>query len=61
MNSVLREKTLSISNFNAAVEEFLRRWGELQEGERIELPWKVAQIPVKIYRDKEVRAYRHNG
>ena len=65
MNSAPREKTLSISNLKAAVEEWIHRNcpGELQDNEGIELPWKVQQIPIVIKRVKEVRVFhkRSNG
>lgn len=65
MKSVEREKILSGSNIIAFLEEGLHRFGELGEDEHIELPWKVDQIPIKIYTEKkpkrEVKVYYRNG
>ncbi len=61
MRSETREVILSRSNAIAAIEELLHRLGEISEDDRIELPWKVEQFPIKIYRQKEVKVYYRNG
>jgi hypothetical protein len=59
--SLPKEATISISNAQSAIEEYLHRLGLLGEDQTIELPWKVQQIPIKIHREQEVRVIRHNG
>jgi DNA integrity scanning protein DisA with diadenylate cyclase activity len=50
MSYVELEKTISLSNVTAAIEELLHRLGELGEDDKVELPWKVQQIPLKIHK-----------
>ena len=65
MKSEPREVILSRSNAIAAIEELLHRLGEIGEDDHIDLPWKVQQFPIQIYREKakrsEVKVYYRNG
>jgi hypothetical protein len=60
MKSEPREVILSRSNAIAAIEELLHRLGEIGEDDRVELPWKVEQFPIKIYQQKEDKVYIKN-